>query len=562
MIKKALYTVSFSALLGSTLLAQSNLNQEVIAVGERELQVKEVYKQAFFPTEEDTVVRKKESEYQIDPVLYKTKYVPDTIVPANLRILEPLKSLNRFYAKAGLGLYTTSMADVYYNSLRNRKSGLAIAFNHRASKGGIDSLPNNGAFSDNKVAVLGRLMGRKAKLDGGLEFQSMGRNVIQPLYNDANLSNRNRESEVSHEFIRAHANVVKLQRKRKDLGLELNTKLNYTRFYDESELGFLIGAGGSKKMGNEIFGAKVSADYNKFGNDPANASTIIKISPQVETNTEQFYVKAGLSIQGNLLDNKSNFSFFPNIEARAILADNKFTPYASFTGNYLRNNLSNILTTNPYLYDIQSLKNSREKINLLIGARTKLGKNASFDLSYRFQNTDDHLFFAQALLSTGENNGVYTLIYDNLKASTVSLEFSAIASKKLEVLSSFQYHSYTTANITEAYYLPNIESKLIAKYSVQKKLLINLGLSFVGERTAGESLVSTGGDSEPLIDIRTPIESKLKAYADLGIGFEYRYNRRLSAFVNFNNVLSAKYQQFNPYQAQRFGVLGGLSYTF
>lgn len=562
MIKRALYIVSFSAILSSSLLAQSNLNQEVIAVGERELQVKEVYKQPFFPTEEDTVVRKKDSEYQIDPVLYKTKYVPDTIVPANLRILEPLKSLNRFYAKAGLGLYTTSMADVYYNSLRNRKSGLAIAFNHRASKGGIDSLPKNGAFSDNKIALLGRTMGKKVKMDGGVEFQSMGRHLIQPDYNDANLNTRLRDSKVSHEFVRAHANVIKLQRKRKDLGLELNTGLNYTRFYDESELGFLIGAGGSKKMGNEVFGAKVSADYNTFGDEKSNASTIIKISPQVETNTDKFYVKAGLSIQGNLQDSKSNFSFFPNIVVRAILADNVFTPYASFTGNYLRNNLSQTLTINPYLYDLQTLKNSREKINLLIGARTKLGKNASFDINYRFQNTDDHLFYAKALLSTGEDNGVFTLVYDNLKASTVSLEFSAIASKKLEFLTSFQYHSYKTKEISEAFYLPNIESKIVAKYIVQKKLIIDLGLSFVGQRTAGESLVSTGGDSEPLIDLRGPEETKLKAYADLGLGFEYRYNRRLSAFLNFNNVLSAKYEQFNPYQAQRFGVLGGLSYTF
>lgn len=562
MIKKALYILTFSTLLSPALLAQSNLNQEVIAVGERELQVKEVYKQAFFPTEEDTVVRKKESDYQIDPVLYKTKYVPDTIIPANLRILEPLKSLNRFYAKAGLGLYTTSMADVYYNSLRNRKSGMAIAFNHRASKGGLDSLPNNGAFSDNKVALLGRIMGKKARMDGGLEFQSMVRNVIQPLYNDANLGSRQRDSKVSHEFIRANANVVKLQRKRKDLGLELNTKVNYTNFYDDSELGFLIGAGGSKKMGNETFGAKISADYYKLGNIPTNASTIIKISPQVETNTEQFYVKAGLSIQGNLQDSKSNFSFFPNIEVKAALADNKFTPYASFTGNYLRNNLSEILIDNPYLYDVQSLQNSREKINLLLGARTLLGKNASFDFSYRFQNTDDHLFFAKALLSTGEDNGVYTLIYDNLKSSTVAVELSAIASKKLEFLTSFKYNSYQTDTLSKAYYLPNLESKIVAKYVVQKKLIINLGLSFIGERTAGESIVNTGGDSEPFILVRAPEESTLKAYADLGIGFEYRYNRRLSAFVNFNNVLSAKYQQFNPYQAQRFGVLGGLSYTF
>lgn len=561
MIKKALYISTFSLFGCLSAFSQGNLNQEVIAVGERELQVKEVYKQAFFPTEEDTVVRKKESVYQIDPVLYKTKYQPDTIVPANLRILEPLSNLNRFYARAGLGLYTTSMADVYYSSLRNRKTGLAIAFNHRASKGGIDSLPNNGAFSNNKIGVMGRIMGKKVKADGGFEFESLIRNQFQPQFNDASLADEIRDSKVSHEFIRANATVEKLQQKRDALGLKLNTQLNYTRFYDESETGFLIAGGGSKIMGSEEFGAVVSVDYNNFGTLKSNSSTIVKLSPSIETTTDKFYVKAGLSVQSNISDGQTDVSFFPSIGVRAIIWDNYFTPYANFTGDYLRNNLSEILPENPYLYENIELKNTREKINLLIGARTRLGKRASFDINYRFQNLNDKLFYAKALFTTGESNGVYTLLYDDVKISTVGLEFSTIIKTNFELLATAQYHSYNTKNINSAYYLPNFESEWVLKYTIQKKLIIDLGLSIIGQRTSGENVVTTDGAQEPL-SLLTTTETKLKGYGDLSLGFEYRYNRRLSAFVNFTNVLSAKYQVYNPYPAQRFGVLGGLSYTF
>lgn len=539
-----------------------NLNQEVIAVGERELQVKEVFKQAFFPTEEDTVVRKKDSEYQIDPVIYKTRYVPDTIIPANLRILEPLGSLNRFYARAGAGLYTTTFADVYYNSLRNRKTGLAIAYNHRASQGGIDSLPNNGAFSNNKINLAGRLIGRKAKADGSVEFESIIRNLIQPQFTDANIADNIRDSKTSYEIIRATANVEKAENRKNSLALGLNSNINYTNFYDDTEIGFRLKGSASKTMGNEKFKAELTTDYNNFGDNPINSSTIVKLSPSVETSTKKFYVKAGLSLQTNISNDNSNFSFFPNIAVRAILWENYFTPYASFTGDYLRNNLSSILPQNPYLYNELTLLNTREKINLNLGARVRLGKKASFDLNYRYRTYDDYLFYTQALFSTGEDNGVYTFTYDGLKQSTVALEFAVIISNKMNLLVKSEYHSYSTDSISEAFYLPNFNSEWVLEYSIRKKFLINMGLSIIGSRQSGEQFVSSGGSSEPFILVRAPISTELKPYADLSLGFEYRYNRRLSAFIDFNNVLNAKYQVYKPYPAQLFGVLGGLSYTF
>jgi outer membrane receptor protein involved in Fe transport len=54
----------------------------------------------------------------------------------------------------------------------------------------------------------------------------------------------------------------------------------------------------------------------------------------------------------------------------------------------------------------------------------------------------------------------------------------------------------------------------------------------------------------------------LKTIADLGVGAEYRLIPRLSAFVQFNNLLNSKYQRWMGYQVYGFNVYGGLRLKF
>jgi outer membrane receptor protein involved in Fe transport len=55
---------------------------------------------------------------------------------------------------------------------------------------------------------------------------------------------------------------------------------------------------------------------------------------------------------------------------------------------------------------------------------------------------------------------------------------------------------------------------------------------------------------------------ELKPYVDANLGVEYRYNKRISAFIDFNNLTAAKYQRFTKYPVQRFNVLGGFTFKF
>ncbi|MFA6152890.1 MAG: TonB-dependent receptor [Chitinophagaceae bacterium] len=57
-------------------------------------------------------------------------------------------------------------------------------------------------------------------------------------------------------------------------------------------------------------------------------------------------------------------------------------------------------------------------------------------------------------------------------------------------------------------------------------------------------------------------EIKLKAFIDLGFGAEYLAMKKLSFFINCNNLLNNKYQRWNGYQAYGINIYGGLRLKF
>jgi hypothetical protein len=55
---------------------------------------------------------------------------------------------------------------------------------------------------------------------------------------------------------------------------------------------------------------------------------------------------------------------------------------------------------------------------------------------------------------------------------------------------------------------------------------------------------------------------KLKGFADMNLKVEYRYNKRLGAWVAVNNALAMKYQRYAAFPTQTFVALMGASYSF
>ena len=66
----------------------------------------------------------------------------------------------------------------------------------------------------------------------------------------------------------------------------------------------------------------------------------------------------------------------------------------------------------------------------------------------------------------------------------------------------------------------------------------------------------------PNIPVIVETAERLDGIVDLNLGLEYRYTKKVSAFINFNNIASTRYERWQDYPTQRFNVLGGLKVAF
>jgi hypothetical protein len=55
---------------------------------------------------------------------------------------------------------------------------------------------------------------------------------------------------------------------------------------------------------------------------------------------------------------------------------------------------------------------------------------------------------------------------------------------------------------------------------------------------------------------------KLKPFIDMNLSLEYRYNKKVSAFIQFNNFTARKYQYWNNFPVQSINIMGGVTISF
>ena len=121
------------------------------------------------------------------------------------------------------------------------------------------------------------------------------------------------------------------------------------------------------------------------------------------------------------------------------------------------------------------------------------------------------------------------------------------------------YFIYNTEVEEYAWYQPTTQFTLSSSYDLRDKLIIKADVFTVGQRKAKTILALEEGQE---IGAQGYAVVNLKAYVDANLGFEYRYTKRLSAWVQFNNFLASRYVSFTPFAAQRFNAMMGASYAF
>jgi outer membrane receptor for ferrienterochelin and colicin len=129
-------------------------------------------------------------------------------------------------------------------------------------------------------------------------------------------------------------------------------------------------------------------------------------------------------------------------------------------------------------------------------------------------------------------------------------------STKWNVMWRVNYNLYETQTEAKAWNLPDFTTDLTLNYNLQEKILVKSSITYLNSRYVKTSDVNA---EELAFGV---YGRKIDPIIDFNIGLEYRFTKKVSAFVDVNNILSNNYEIWGNYQVQGLNVLGGVTIAF
>jgi hypothetical protein len=537
------------------------------------------------PSVIDSSVPKPSVRYMYANEQYGTKYTPDTIKAARMKG-EPLDPLYRGYAKVGAGNGINYLADIYLNALRSRDGSVGFKLNGHGTQGNITSLPHPAPFSHWNGKVFGKKFLKKHAIDASVGYDRervmyYGFDETNPFYFD--LPQETAFKQVYNDWS-ADVSLKSFYTDSSKLNHKID--LGYHYFSDlymaNNEHNVVAKANMNTFFGDHMFDLDIVADLNainyanQFVFQPfdtitkTNTNFIANIYPKFISQANKFRVEVGVQLQAELGDDGTTPYIYPSVNAKYNLVKEIIIPYASLNGGFgrklERNNLNSLTGQNPFLWtSLTPLQNSKEIYNVKGGFRGAFTSRFTYNLfaaKYKQENMPlftnyDASQFNPGASRFGEN--FFTVVYDTVAVTEIGGELTYRIDERLQLLASGVYRAYQATHEFEAWQMPNFEAHISGVYELRKKIYLKGELHFFGPRwsksyNANDEFLGFQGQNV--------YGKSLSSLVDVTLGAEYRYTERLSAFINFNNLVAQQYQYWNQYPVQRFNVMFGASFSF
>lgn len=555
--------VSLVVMLSLNFFGQGR-NQEVTIIAPYQPTISDAVKMAIKPEIRDTLVKAPEMKYAISSQLIPTAYDIQPIKPIFLQI-DPEKTLKRNYLKAGYGNYAMPYAEFFSNSLNSDKFSLGFHVRHLSSKGKIEDHPNS-AFSNNRASIYGKRYLNDKVISGDVYYD---RNVVN--YYGMHSGEDTAIFTLPDDDLRQRFSLFG-----GDVTLASNTKgrgktnymagLNFYTLSDlfetsETSFGLKANYSSSKKVldlaQEEELG--VDFDFKIFANsDSLQSQTNIMtgLKPYIRLNFD--YLDLTLGVQGSLAaDSGSSFYVYPDVKAFFKVIPDYLRVYFTATGGLTRNSFLSTGAENPWINPIFPLGYTNTKYDFKGGVTGKFNPMLDFNFSVSYADVENMLFFVNDYFSSFSPAVSYnfankfTGVYDNAQVTTFSAEIGYEQSQKLNALLVVSYRDYNLAVEEHPWHKPNLEASLMTQYFLNPKISATAELFYVGQAYA--KVIFSGP---------APVAEKLKGYFDLNLGGEYRFNDKVAAFVQLNNMTATRYYRWQNYPSQRINLMAGLTFAF
>lgn len=488
-----------------------------------------------------------------------TDFQVEPITPAKMKG-EPLQKLNNNYAKVGFGNYFTSNVEAYVGSGRSKKINYAISGKHFSSAGNIKNHGYAGFAENNLKAQTSFFVpDHVVHVNGMYKNNSVHYYGYDSDSNDVKPNFTKSQNRQIYNLIDFNASL--LQNTQNDEALYHEFNAGFYNFRDKlknQENSFNILAALGKQIGNELYGGRLL--FNYYGNQSSPDSSegaIFTINPFVKTHGKGWHAKLGINVVIETDEGKTHF--LPDISGKYNIVEDILSVYADIKGYSYRNSFRSLSTANPFISPAINFRTSTVKLDAVAGIRGNINQHLYFNVNGAYKIVDSLALFVNTPYLFDTLQASFQTIYDNAKIARFYGELGYVIENKITAAAWLAFNKYTMDKQLKPWQLPMLEAGVKGTYNLGDKIIVGLDVFYVGTRYAKvaqfDKFTANG------VDFKVA-ERKLNGYVDANINAEYRYTKKLAAFIKLNNLAAQQYQIWNNYPAQRLNGMLGVNFSF
>ncbi len=572
---------------------QGGYNENVVVVAPYQPSLGPVEKPVFTPHTIDTTLRAPSSDIQIISRPFATSYPTENIKPAKV-LGEPIPKLFHNSVKVGFGNHLSPLVDANFAMGRNRQYEVAAAYRHHSAYGKIkDYSRYKTNHSLNEADVVGRIFGKKviSSLEVGYKQKavncyglrdSVERFVIDNIQGDefkTYSKQPKRWFKNARGILTFTDNAGSYDDLRFDASLDYNLNLTNWRSIENT---FIVDGGISKvvvenRRSADMFsiggrfrfedntyrdGVKDSYWYGEFnekfhkGNELRNAYHV-SFQPTMRFKYEFVELDADLVFHvfghggGDGVAKGARFQFNPVVDLKLHIIPKAFTFFIGTGGGLERNTVDRISEVNPYLHWLRysDLRFTRDKFNAYAG----LAGNFSRHVDYRLKVS---AHFMQDVLSFDYFRYDYSHYFNYYGYNDFRPLYSGdVFNLRVRGDLNFRWGEKILAHVDaeyshydkKLYYMPEFTAHLDFRYNIVNRVWVYTTMTGYTNMKARD---------------RRGKDVTLKGCFDWSIGAEYRFIKRMTAFVDLNNLIAQRYYRWYDVPSYRFNFMVGLSIDF
>ncbi len=444
----------------------------------------------------------------------------------------------------GFGNYTTPYLEVFATSRKLTPLRYGTHLKHLSSSTGpVDK--KNSAQSLNSAVVFADYFKDAWKLSSNIEYQRLGYNYFGYL---------DTLEDVNHDTLGVNYNII--HGGLKAVFLDTSLAISGNSYFDvyhtsnnyslgESDFRFGISPQYKLKEHQRIV-LDVDASIVNYTDTSSINRSWYSFKPYYSSKAQRVNFSAGLNI---VFDNDSIYDktahLYPVIKANILIEEpHAIRFYTGITGGMERNTIRTTLVNMPYLASNALMYNTNNTFKWFVGVKGTLFDKLTLDIKGAYKAFQNMPMFINDSL----NQAQFNIVYDDAKVFKLEGELMYHGVQNLDLSFNTVYRTYSLDTYEQAYHLPGLDMGLYTSYKIKNKVRLIADFYYLSSLYAYDS------------EIESPVQ--LANIIDLNLQGVYYFNNKMSAFLEFNNLLTKKYERYLHYNSKGLSFLAGISYSF